>query len=79
MLPAPGMIIVRACTLNTSHKDGDVPMQGWEIPIGNVSPIVGAKDEGEGGGEGGANGAERHRQKDGCLPATEIPIPIPNM
>ena len=34
MLPAPGMIIVRACTLNTSHKDGDVPMQGWEIPIG---------------------------------------------
>ena len=53
-------------------------MQGWEIPIGNVSPIVGAKDEGEGGGEGGANGAERHRQKDGCLPATEIPIPIPN-
>ena len=53
-------------------------MKMCQCKDGNVSPIVGAKNEGEGGGEGGANGAERHRQKDGCLPATEIPIPIPN-
>ena len=42
MLPAPGTIIVRACTLNKSHEDGDVPMRG------NVSPIICAKDECEG-------------------------------
>ena len=49
-------------------------MEMCQCEEGNVSPIICAKDECEGGGEGGADAAEHHRQKDGCLPATEIPI-----
>ena len=44
-------------------------MEMFQCKDENVSPIVCAKDEGKGGGEGGAYGAEQHRQKDGWLPA----------